>query len=186
MSRIQHGPLVVVYDDTAPLSALALQGGGLPVYLVNGGGGGTASSFGAAFPSAGTALGAKAFGGASMAALNLDAGGNLLIAGSLSVGSVVSNTATAAAQTAVGTTAGQVLAANAARKRVMLQNAGTTTIKLVLGAGTPTQSVYHVALPPAGSANDGFSTIYRDEMWTGAVQAISSAAGGLLQVTELT
>jgi hypothetical protein len=160
--------------------------GALNVNIVSGGGsGGTASNFAAAFPGTGTAAGAKTPGG-NMAALNLDGSGNLLIAGSLSVGSVTSNTASAAAQTAVGTTAGQVLAANAGRKRVMLQNAGTTVIKIVLGAGTPTQSAYHLALPACGSANDGSNPPYQDIMWTGAIQAISSAAGGLLQVTELT
>jgi hypothetical protein len=109
-----------------------------------------------------------------------------IAAGSITVAPVTSNTASAASQQTIGTTAGQVLAANSARKRLILQNCGTTVIKIVLGAGTPTQSNYHFALPPGGTTNDGSSPVYNDIMWTGAVQAISSAAGGLLQVAELT
>ena len=70
----------------------------------------------------------------------LDSSRNLKVniaAGSITVAPVTSNTSSAAAQQTIGTTAGQVLAANAARKRLMLQNCGTTVIKIVLGAGTP-------------------------------------------------
>lgn len=55
----------------------------LRVNVVAGGGagGGTSSAFGAPFPASGTAAGAKDSGG-NMAALNLDASGNLLVASS--------------------------------------------------------------------------------------------------------
>lgn len=97
-----------------------------------------------------------------------------------------SSTSSAPAQTAQGTTSGQILASNTARKRAMIQNTGTTTIKLNLGATTVTQTAYHVALAAGATADDGKGGTYIDEMWTGAIQAISSAAGGTLVVTELT
>lgn len=112
--------------------------------------------------------------------------GALNVSGSFTAGAITAATATAPAQTAVGTTEGLVLAANANRKKFTLQNAGTTIIKIVLGTGTVTTTNYHLALPAGGSANDGSSPVYVDTMWIGAVRALSSGAGGLLQVTELT
>lgn len=54
--------------------------GGLKVAVVAGGGsGGTASSFGSAFPATGTAVGARDSTGANLAALNLDASGFLKV-----------------------------------------------------------------------------------------------------------
>lgn len=110
----------------------------------------------------------------------------LAVNAAVTVTPVQSNTSSAPAQTAVGTTAVQVLAANSLRKRFMLQNVGTTVIKVVLGATSPTETAYHFALPMGGIQNDGSSPVWQDTMWTGAIQAISSAAGGLLLVTELT
>lgn len=108
----------------------------------------------------------------------------LKVVGSFSSTPVQSNTSTVAAQVAQGTTAAEILAANASRVRFMVQNVGTTVIKLILGAGTPTQTAFHVALPAGGADNDGSSPVYIDTLWIGAVQAISSASGGLLVVTE--
>jgi len=95
-----------------------------------------------------------------------------------------SNLVSAAAQTAVGITAGSVLAANSGRKGFMIQNTGTTTIKLSFGATNPTQTVYHVALRSAGVADDGTGATYTDDLWTDAVRAISSVAGGTIVITE--
>lgn len=181
-----------IYDESGipvaakadPITVPGFQTGIQPVYLLNGGAGGTASSFDALFPTTGTAAGASD--GTNMKPLKVDGSGNLLIAGSLTVAAVTSTTASAASQQTIGTAAVTALAANASRKRVMLQNCGTTVIKIVLGAGTPTQNDYHFDLPACGSANDGSSPIWRDEMWLGVIKAISSASGGLLQVTELT
>lgn len=98
----------------------------------------------------------------------------------------IARTATSTpAQTSVGAVAGQVLAANANRRGLMVQNTGTTIIYLVLGAGTPTTSVYHVALKGGTAADDGTGAIYLDDVWTGAVQAIGSAGGGTLVLTEV-
>lgn len=63
--------------------------GNLKVNVASGGGsGGTSSTFGAAFPATGTAVGAIDSSG-NMAGLNLDASGNLKISGSISVGGTV-------------------------------------------------------------------------------------------------
>jgi hypothetical protein len=114
---------------------------------------------------------------------------SLAVAGSLAVTPQTSNTSTAPSQTTVGTSAVQLLAANALRKGFSVQNNGTTVIKLTLSASNPTQANYHVSLPACGVANDGSSPVYDGPpgvLWTGAVQAISSLAGGLVSVTELT
>ncbi len=169
--------------------------GNLYVNLAAGGGsGGTSNTDGSAF-TVNTSVGTPIMGvvnpvdtptDGTLDIAALDSSRRLKVAGSFSATPVTSNTASAAAQTTVGTTAGQVLAANSNRKRMIFQNVGTTVIKLVLGAGTPTQTAFHRALPAGGTADDGSSPVYSDDMWTGAVQAISSAAGGLLVVTELT
>lgn len=121
-----------------------------------------------------------------LAIVALDSSRRLKVAGSFSSTPVTASTSSAALQQTIGTTAGQVLASNALRLKVTLQNCGTTVIKILLGSGTPTQSNYHFALPPGGTTNDGSSPLFSDTMWIGAIQAVSSAAGGLLQVTELT
>lgn len=94
-------------------------------------------------------------------------------------------TSSTPAQTAVGTTAGQVLAATSARRGLIIQNTGTTILYVVLGASTPTASVYHVALAACTGANDGKGGIYIDDAWIGAVQMIGSAAGGTCVITEV-
>lgn len=95
-------------------------------------------------------------------------------------------TSSAPAQTAVGVVSGEVAAANTARRRVMIQNTGTTVIKLNLGGVAVTQTAYHVALPACAVADDGTGGTYIDEMWNGAIQAISSGAGGTIVVTVVT
>lgn len=89
------------------------------------------------------------------------------------------------AQTAVGTSSGVVAVANTSRCRIMVQNTGTTILRLALGPTAPTGTAYHIALPPCTVANDGLGGTWIDDMWQGQVQAISSAAGGLCVVTEL-
>ncbi|HLG97159.1 MAG TPA: hypothetical protein VKX49_12675 [Bryobacteraceae bacterium] len=95
-----------------------------------------------------------------------------------------STTVSPAAQQSVGTASSQIVAANATRVKLIIQNTGTTVIKLNLGASSPTQNAYHIALPACGSANDESSQPYVDTEWKGAVQAISSLAGGTVVVTE--
>lgn len=113
-------------------------------------------------------------------------GGALNVAGSVTVSQPTSSTATAPGQVSVGAAASTVLAANASRKRLMLQNCGVTVLYIAFGGTNPTTSDYHFALPACGANNDGSSAVYMDALWTGAVRAVGSAAGGLLQVVELT
>lgn len=164
---------------------IILFSGGIPVFVQNGTSGGTSSNFGAAFPAAGTAAGAEDTNG-KLAPLNLDSGGNLKISGNLTVTPPASNTVSAAGPAAIGTSSAQLLAANAARKRLILQNVGTTKIFILFGAGTASAVNYHIALPAGGNANDGSSPMYIDSVWTGAIQAISSGAGGEVQAMEFT
>ena len=94
-------------------------------------------------------------------------------------------TANTPAQTTQGTDAAVILAANPKRKGVVIQNTGTTIIRLALGSTLPTQTVYHVALPGCTVADDATGGIYSDDAWIGAISAVSSEAGGTLVIMEL-
>lgn len=124
--------------------------------------------------------------------LQCDANGYLYVdvaAGAIIADPVTSSSATSPSQTTLGTTAAQALTANANRKGFSIQNQGTTVIKVLLGSATPTQSNYTIALPACGSTNDGTSPPYTgplNVLWTGAVQWISDASGGLVSAVELT
>lgn len=91
---------------------------------------------------------------------------------------------TTPAQTAQGTDAAVILQANPQRKGLMIQNTGTTIIKLTFGATVPTATAYHVALRASTGADDGSGGVYSDDSWVGVVNALSSAGGGTLVVTE--
>jgi hypothetical protein len=95
-------------------------------------------------------------------------------------------TASTPAQTTQGTSAASVLAANAARKAVIIVNTGLTVIKLALGGTNPTQTAYHVSLQPASAADAGDGGTFVSDTWTGEIRAISSIAGGTMVITELT
>jgi hypothetical protein len=184
--KTQTGNIPVMFntDTIGPTDII------IPVNVVAGGGaGGTSSNFGSAFPGTGTAVGAKDSGGVNMQPLNLDAGGNLKIAGSFSSTPPSSNTSNVPAQTSVGTSSVSILAANASRKGCSVQNTGTTRILLGLGQ-TPTGTAYHVALPACGTSNDGSSPRWDGTIsgvvWTGTINGIGSAGGGTVVVTELT
>lgn len=90
------------------------------------------------------------------------------------------------AQTSVGTSAGQILAANAGRKGLVIQNTGTTILYLVFGTSTPTTSVYHYALSACTANDDGKGGAWFDDPWQGAVQALSSGSGGQCVIAEYT
>lgn len=165
--------------------------GNLKVSVTGAGSGGTSAVDQSTFI-AGTTAGtpAMAENSGEVFILSCDAARNLnvnLAAGGLNV--PTSNTSSAPSQTTLGTVAAQALASNAARKGLIIQNQGTTVIKVLLGAGTPTQASYTVALPACGTANDGSSPAWfgpPGTTWTGAVQWISSAGGGLCEAVELT
>jgi len=91
------------------------------------------------------------------------------------------------AQTSIGTTAGLALATNPKRKGLTVQNTGTTVIKLTFHpTDMPTQTVYDVALAAGSAADDGKGGFYSDDAYVGAVNAISSAAGGTFVIKEFT
>lgn len=91
---------------------------------------------------------------------------------------------TTPAQVTIGATAAVVLAANPKRKGFIIQNTGTTVLKLTFGATVPTQTVYHVALKGCTLANDGTGGGYVEDRLVLAVNAISSAAGGTFVLME--
>lgn len=95
------------------------------------------------------------------------------------------STVSAAAQVSQGTTAAQVLASNASRKQFMIQNTGTTVIKLSFSSTDPTQTAYHVALSACTAADDGTGGTFVSDLYTGVVKAISNAVSGTLVVTEI-
>jgi hypothetical protein len=79
LGQFLSAPATLTNALTSPL--LLDSSGNLKVNVAAGGGsGGTSSTFGAAFPATGTAVGAKDSTGTNMAALNLDASGNLKVA----------------------------------------------------------------------------------------------------------
>ena len=99
--------------------------------------------------------------------------------------STTSNTLPGTNPQTIGTSASAVVNLNAARKEVTIINTGTTYIYLGLGQ-TPTNTAYHIALAKCTAANDGTGGTWTSDMWKGSVLAISSAAGGTVNLTELT
>lgn len=95
-------------------------------------------------------------------------------------------TASVPAQTSIGATAARILAPNAKRKGVFIQNTGLTVLKLVFGSSDPTQTVYHVALGASTGADDGTGGAWSDDAWIGEIRAISSAPGGTFVLAEFT
>lgn len=77
-----------------------------------------------------------------------------------------------------------VLSSNDKRKRAIVQNTGTTIIYIGLGT-IPTTNNYTIALAACTLANDGTGGVLIEEMWQGAINAISSAVSGAIEVTEL-
>jgi hypothetical protein len=171
-----------------------LVNGGLPVQVLNAGSGGTASQDEAGF-TPGTSTGTPIMGvvdpsdtpaDGTLAIVALDNQRRLKVNASVTITPPTSSTVSAPGPVAIGTSSAQLLAANALRKRFKLQNVGTTRIYILFGPGTASAVNYHMALPAGGNANDGSSPVYSDDLWIGAIQAISSAAGGEVQAVEFT
>lgn len=98
-----------------------------------------------------------------------------------------SSTISAASRFTIQTSpAVQILAANANRRRSIIQNVGITIIYLSLGTVLPSNLVYHISLSPGSSEDDGTGSIFIDEMWSGRINAISSASSGRVVVAEQT
>jgi hypothetical protein len=145
-----------------------------------GGTGGTASSFGAAFPATGTAMGFKDSTGTNMAAGNLDASGNLKVAGTFS--STPPSAATATLSNVTGATSNTtVLASNASRLGFTLYNDSTSAVYVKCGATASATSFTKYMLPQEvwTTANLGIN-------YTGKLDAIWVSVNGAMRVTELT
>ena len=93
--------------------------------------------------------------------------------------------ASAPAQTSISDTAALVLVSNPKRKGFMVQNTGTTIIKLSFGA-TLSQTAYHVALKGCSVADDGTGAVYVDDAYAGDVWGISSSPAGTCVISEFT
>lgn len=188
MAGIPHPILLLGSGGMA--SALADAAGNLKVAVTGAGSGGTSSVDEATFTagvSAGTPLMAEDPTSGELLIAQMSPGTRqLAVVAAVTVAPVQSNTSSAVAQTTVGTSSSVVLAANASRKRLTIQNTGTTVIYLAFGGKTPTATAYHRALRAGGTSNDGSSPPYDDTMETGAVAAISSASGGTIVIEERT
>jgi hypothetical protein len=88
-------------------------------------------------------------------------------------------------QTVIDDTAETILSLNTVRRGWMVQNTGTTVIKLALGSTDPTQTAYHISLNACATADDGTGGVYTDDQWVGDVRAISSAPGGTIVILDV-
>lgn len=105
------------------------------------------------------------------------------VAGTVSVDSLNSSTASTPAAQTVTTSSASILAANPSRKECLVVNTGTAVVYLGLGQ-TPTATAYHIALHPCLSANDGTGGTWLSDVWQGGINAIGAASGTVV-VTEL-
>lgn len=149
------------------------------------GAGGTSSTFGIAFPGAGTAIGAKDSTGLLMSPLNLDASGNLKIAGSFSSTPITSATATLSnvAESASSVT---VLASNANRLCFFITNDSDSAVDFKCGAAASGTS-YVIRVLARGT----FSTKDLPVNYTGIITGIWDSTPGTsghasARVTEFT
>lgn len=189
--KSEHGLLVGGENPSGAAGPLKVDTNGyLYVNLTNGGGGGVAYTDQTAFTagvSAGTPLMAEDPTSGQLLVAQMSPGTRkLLVSASVTSSPVTASTVNIPAIQTITTGSNSVLSSNASRLKLTLQNIGTTTLYILFGAGMPSATVFHLALPPGGSAKDGFSAPYIDIMWIGAVQAASSAAGGSLMVGEFT
>lgn len=146
---------------------------------VGAGGGGTSSSFGSLFPSAGTAAGFKDNSG-NMAAGNLDASGNLKVSGTLSTTPPASGTSTLS-NVASSASSVTLLSANSLRLAFTLYNDSTQNCFIKFGATASATSYTIQILPSQFISSKDIGVNY-----TGRIDAIWTSANGNMRVTELT
>lgn len=157
----------------------------LQVAVSGAGSGGTSSNFAAAFPVAGTAMGAKDSAGVNMQPLNLDASGNLKIAGSFSSTPPAAGTAalTNVAENAASVT---LLAANAARLGFRIENDSDGVLDVKCGTTASATSLTARILP-----RGEFDTRQLGINYTGRIDGIWESVPGTVghasaRVTEFT
>lgn len=151
------------------------------VQIGGAGSGGTSSTFGAAFPSAGSAIGFKDSTGALMSPGNLDGAGSLKVAITSGGGSGVSPATATLANVTAASTSATALASNANRVGAVFHNDADAAVYLKFGATASLTSYTikilsqeHYELPRAP--------------YTGKIDAIwdANVSTGALRVTELT
>lgn len=150
-----------------------------------GGSGGTASNFGSAFPASGTAVGFKDSAGTNMAPGNLDASGNLKVAGSFSSTPVASAT-TALTNVSESASSVTVLASNALRFAFRIINDSDSPVNFKCGSAASATS-YTIRVLPRGD----FSTKDIPVNYTGIITGIWDTTPGTsghasARVTEFT
>lgn len=150
-----------------------------------GGSGGTSSDFGAAFPASGSAVGAKDSAGTNMAPLNLDASGNLKVAGTLTTTPPAAATATLA-NVVENLASVTLIASNASRLAFMIENDSDGVLNVKFGAAASATSLVRRVLP-----RDNLSTADIGVNYTGTISGIWETTPGTVghdsaRVVELT
>lgn len=166
-----------------PLDVTILDASGNPITSF-GGAGGTASDFGAAFPTPGTAIGFKDSTGALMAPGNLDASGNLKIAGSFSSTPITAATRTLS-NIAENLASVTLLAANANRLsfRIFNDSNGILFIKCGVTASATSYTEKILPMQSWGTQEIGVNDIGRiDGIWA----TTPGTAGAAARMTEWT
>jgi hypothetical protein len=181
---IVSAPTAVLLTDETGKFAVGLDASGnLNVNLASGTiagiGNSAASATGAAVPASASYTGFSLAG----TLVGVSAANPLPVSATSGTTATSNAVATFGAQT-VGVASSSICALNAARLEVTITNTGTTTIFLGL-AKTPTTANYSIVLSPCTVANDSTGGTFQTHYFTGAVNAISSAAGGSCVVTEL-
>lgn len=110
--------------------------------------------------------------------------GTVTVTGTVTTNTPKSSSSNAPTQTAVTVAALNIVAANASRKRLIIQNTGTAVVKLTFSATNPTDTAYHYALAPASSNDDGTGASVFDDCWTGVVNAKATTNPSTVVVTE--
>lgn len=159
--------------------------GKLQVGLTGAGSGGTSSDFAAAFPGAGTAAGFKSSDGTSMQPGNLDASGNLKVAGTLTTTPPAAGTV---ALTNVVESAASVnlLAANASRLAFEIFNDSDGVLLVKPGTTASATSFAWRVMPRASLTTQDLGVNYTgrlDGIWETTPGTAGHAAA---RVTELT
>lgn len=99
-----------------------------------------------------------------------DADGRLLVSSSPTQSSAATNS-----QASVGVASSQLLAANPLRKQYIIQNLGSVAIYIAFGTAAIVAT--HFQLPAGG--------IFADDVWVGAIFAISTLAAQDVRIVEM-
>jgi hypothetical protein len=104
-------------------------------------------------------------------------GGIVLQAGANAIGTVEVTKvpkASSANTPSIGTSAATVISSNAARKSWGVQNLGTNTLYVRMGASA-SSSVFHFALAPGSGSDDGYGASVSDDVYTGDVSVAGTS-----------